>query len=216
MDIHGKWGRWMLPMNLQVFAEGAPEGAESAAGTQGSVEDATGAQDGGRGRTFTLEEVTALIQSETDKRVTQALKKQEKQFAKQMSLSGLDEQQRTLAERDQRIADLEESLREATRQNNRLELVKTLAARELPAAFADLIEVGEDPDTARQKIDALDKAFRAAVEEAVNKRLAGKRAPGKGGNAGATMTVADIMKIKDHSERQRAIEDNMELFSKKG
>ncbi len=209
MDIHGKWGSWMLPMNLQMFAEPATEGGE---GAQESASNNAEGQENRQNRTYTLEEVTALIQSETDKRVTQALKKQEKQFAKQLSLSGLDEQQRTLAERDQRIADLEESLREATQQKNRLELVKTLAGRDLPAVFADLIEVGEDPDTAQQKIDALDTAFRAAVEEAVNKRLAGKRTPGKGGTTAKTITKEDIMKIRDAAERQAAIRDNMELF----
>lgn len=209
MDVCSKWGRWMLPMNLQMFAEPADGGGEDGGM---NAEEGTGAQGRDQGRTFTLEEVTALIQSETDKRVTQALKKQEKQFAKQLSLSGLDEQQRALTERDQRIAELEDSLREATLQKNRLELVKTLAGRELPAAFADLIEVGDDPDSAQQKIDALDKAFRAAVEEAVNKRLAGKRAPGKGGAAAKATTKEEIMKIRDAAQRQAAIRENMELF----
>ena len=213
MDLHGKWGRWMQPMNLQLFAEdGAADGAAGGDAQDGAAD---GGAQGGAGRMFTLEEVTQLIQSETDKRVTQALKKQEKQFEKKLSLSGLDEQQRAQAEKDQRIQELEDRLRESDRERNRLELARTLAGRDLPAAFADLIEVGDDPDAAQQKIDALDKAFRAAVEDAVNKRLAGRRAPGKGGT-GSTMTVSDIMKIRDHTERQKAIEDNMELFSKKG
>lgn len=217
MNTSTKWGRWMIPMNLQLFADHAP-GSGAEGGTDGGAE---GGAEGGRNDArqtlaFTPEELAAMIQSETDKRVTQALKKQERQFEKKMSLSGLDEQQRALAERDQRIEQLQEDLRARNAQVNRLELVRTLAGRDLPAVFADLIEVGDDPDAAQQKIDALDKAFKAAVEEAVNKRIAGRRAPGKGGTAAATMTVADIMKIADHTERQKAIEDNMELFAKKG
>lgn len=37
-------------------------------------------------KTYTQEEVLALLQSETDKRVSQALKKQQKKFDKEMSL----------------------------------------------------------------------------------------------------------------------------------
>lgn len=213
MNTSTEWGRWTPPMNLQLFADPAPEG-----GAQGGAEGGPDGDQGNSRQTIALtpEELAAMIQSETDKRVTQALKKQEKQFEKKMSLSGLDEQQRALAERDQQIEQLKEDLRARSAQVNRLELVRTLAGRDLPAVFADLIEVGDDPDAAQQKIDELDKAFKAAVEEAVNKRIAGRRAPGKSGTAAPTMTVADIMKIADHTERQKAIEDNMELFAKKG
>nr|DAJ70446.1 MAG TPA: capsid scaffolding protein [Caudoviricetes sp.] len=38
-------------------------------------------------KTYTQEEVLQLIQSETDKRVTQALKTQEKKYQKQLTLS---------------------------------------------------------------------------------------------------------------------------------
>ena len=41
-------------------------------------------------QTFTKEEVLALIQSESDKRVSQALKTQQKKYEKQLSLSKLD------------------------------------------------------------------------------------------------------------------------------
>lgn len=41
-------------------------------------------------KTYTEEEVLALIQSEADKRVNQALKTQQKRYEKQLSLSKLD------------------------------------------------------------------------------------------------------------------------------
>ena len=201
---------------LDAADESADVCRACARGRKCSRERAQQSGEQGGERMFTMAEVTALIQSETDKRVTQALKRQEKQFEKKLSLSGLDEQQRALAERDQHIEELEGRLRESQARENRLELIKTLAGRDLPAVFADLIEVGSDPDDAQRKIDALDKAFKMAVEDAVNKRIAGKRTPGKGGTAAPTMTVDDIMKIPDHTERQRAIEEHMELFSKKG
>lgn len=41
-------------------------------------------------KTYTEEEVLTLIQSEADKRVSQALKTQQKRYEKQLSLSKLD------------------------------------------------------------------------------------------------------------------------------
>lgn len=197
------------PMNLQLFAEAdpAPAEAEPQTGNEPAPQ-----QD----RAFTLEEVTKLIQSEADKRVNQALAKQKREYEKKLSLSGLDEQQRASAEKDQTIAELQEKLREMTIGQNRAELVKTLAGRNLPTQFADFIDVGEDLEAAQQRIDALDTAFKQAVEEAVNRRLAGQTAPGRTAKANtATMTKEQIMAIRDSRERQAAIEKHAELFSAK-
>ena len=62
-------------------------------------------------KTYTQEEVLALLQSETDKRVTQALKKQQKKYETQLSLSKLDGDAREKAEKDNRIAELEDALK---------------------------------------------------------------------------------------------------------
>ena len=59
-------------------------------------------------RTYTKDEVLAMLQSESDKRVAQALKTQQKKYEKQLSLSKLDGSEREKAEKDNRIAELEE------------------------------------------------------------------------------------------------------------
>lgn len=59
---------------------------------------------------YTKEEVLALLQSEADRRVASALKKQQAKFEKQLSLSKLDGDERAKAEKDNRIAELEEQL----------------------------------------------------------------------------------------------------------
>ena len=61
-------------------------------------------------QTYTKEEVLKLLQSETDKRVSQALKTQQKKYEKELSLSKLDGSEREKAEKDNRIAELEEQL----------------------------------------------------------------------------------------------------------
>ena len=199
----GKRPGWM---NLQLFAEPAAEPAAPAA-----AEPATPPASE-PGQIFTLDEVMKMIQSETDKRVTQALKKQEKDFKKQMSLSGLDEQQRALAERDNRIAEQDELIRTLTIAQNKAELAKTLAARGLPVEFAEVIEVGDDAEAAQKKVDALDTAFKRAIEAAVNQRLAGGGLPGRGTGKGAAKTKDEIMAIRDPMERQKAIRENIEIF----
>ena len=57
-------------------------------------------------KTYTQEEVLKLLQSETDKRVNQALKTQQKKYEKQLSLSKLDGDERAKADKDNRIAEL--------------------------------------------------------------------------------------------------------------
>ena len=80
-------------------------GQEGANGTNG----ANGAE-GTETKTYTQEEVLKLLQSETDKRVSQALKTQQKKYEKQLSLSKLDGEERAKAEKDNEIAELKEKL----------------------------------------------------------------------------------------------------------
>lgn len=82
-------------------------------------------------KTYTEEEVLALIQSEADKRVSQALNTQKKKYEKQISLSKLDDEAREKAEKDDRIAELEQKLAQMTIESNRSELKSTLGARGL-------------------------------------------------------------------------------------
>ena len=189
-------------LNLQLFAEPAEQTPETPPG-----QESTPSQP----QMIPMDQVLKMVQAEADKRVTAALAKQKKAHEKEMSLSGLDEQQRVLAQRDQTIAELQEQNRTLTIAQNKAELMKTLAGRGLPVEFADVIEVGEDVAAAQQKVDALDAAFKRAVEEAVKTRLAGKTTPGRS-TAAAAMTRDDILKIPDAAQRQRAIQENIELF----
>jgi hypothetical protein len=59
-------------------------------------------------KTYTEEEVKKLLQAETDRRVTQALDKQKKKYEKEISLSQLDEEARNQAEKDMKIAELQD------------------------------------------------------------------------------------------------------------
>lgn len=185
----------MEDMNNNVVNEGGAEGAAS--------EEV---------KTYTQEEVLALLQSETDKRVNQALAKQQKKYEKQLSLSKLDGSEREKAEKDNRIAELEEQLAQFHIERNKSELKSVLASRGLSAEFADIISINDDIEASQANIDKLDKLFKAAVKAEVEKRLAGNAPRGNGGNpAEITKESAKKMSMAELSALERT---NPELFNK--
>lgn len=163
-------------------------------------------------KTYTQDEVLALLQSETDKRVTAALKTQQKKYEKQLSLSKLDGDERAKAEKDSRIAELEEQLAQFQIERNRSELKSVLSTRGLSAEFADIIAINDDIEASQANIDKLDKLFKAAVKAEVEKRLAGNAPKGNGGStAEITKETAKKMSIAELSNLEKT---NPELFNK--
>ena len=163
-------------------------------------------------KTYTEEEVNALLQSYGDKRVTAALAKQKKQYEKQLSLSKLDDNEREKAEKDNRIAELEEIVAQMNIAQNKSELKSVLASRGLSAEFADIITITDDIEASQANIDKLDKLFKAAVKAEVEKRLAGTTPKGNG-SAPAEMTKDQFFKLPLSQQNKIALE-NPELFNK--
>lgn len=161
-------------------------------------------------KTYTQDEVLKLIQSETDKRVTQALNTQKKKYERELSLSKLDDNEREKAMKDNRIAELEEQLAQFNIERNRSELKSVLSSRGLSAEFADLINITDDIEASQAKIDALDKLFKAAVRTEVEKRLAGN-APR--GNSGATAAITkETAKKMSIAEMNALAQSDPELY----
>ena len=173
------------------------------------LDTATGAEET---KTYTQEEVLALLQSEADKRVNQALAKQKKQYEKQLSLSKLDGDERAKAEKDSRIAELEEQLAAFQIEKNRSELKSVLSSRGLSAEFADIIAINDDIEISQANIDKLDKLFKAAVKLEVEKRLAGN-AP-KGNGASSAEITKESAKNMSMAELNELAAKNPELFNK--
>ena len=164
-------------------------------------------------KTYTQEEVMALLQSEADRRVEQALKKQQKKFDKQLSLSKLDDNERAKAEKDNRIAELEEQLAQYQIERNKSELKSVLASRGLSAEFADIVIINDDIEASQSNIDKLDRLFKAAVKAEVEKRLAGGATPK--GNGGTTPEITkESAKKMSLAEIQQLKNSNPELYNK--
>lgn len=189
----------------------AEENINNGTGTEGNEGGAGSQQE--ETKTYTQEEVLALLQSETDRRVTEALKKQEKKYQKQLSLAQLDGDERAKAEKDNRIAELEEIVAQMNIEKNKSELKSVLSSRGLSAEFADLINITDDIKESQEKIDALDKLFKAAVKAEVEKRLAAN-----GGAPRSSSTTGEItketFKLMSLSQQAQVYKENPELYKR--
>lgn len=126
---------------------------------------------------YTKEEVDALLQQETDRRVTQALKKQaEKQAAKMKEaekLAQMSAEDQYRYQLEQREKALEEKERQFTLSENRSAAKDVLAAKGLDLSLVDFV-VAEDAETMQNNINLLERAFKKSVKAEVEKRLAAK------------------------------------------
>lgn len=195
-------------MNLQLFAEEAPEGnTETAPAT-----DENAGKDTGSDKLYSIDEITKLIQSESDKRVTQALAKQKREYDKKLSLSNLSENERALAEKDNEIADLKNQLTELAQFRARQSVMNELTARSLNPVLADVIAMSDDETEMKTRLDTFEKAFRQAVEDAVKTRLAGGTAPQKGSSS--TGMTREMFRKLPLSKQQEMYTKDPETYKK--
>lgn len=177
-----------------------------------SVEEETSEQEE---KTYTLEEVNKLLQSESDKRVNQALAKQKKEYEKKLSLSKLDDNEREKAEQQNRIAELEEQLASFQMERNKSELKSVLSSRGLSAEFADLIAINDNLEESQQRIDNLDKLFKAAVKAEVEKRISATGGNPKGNSSNNTEQITkESAKKLSLAQMNKLAEEQPELFKK--
>lgn len=126
-------------------------------------------------KTYSEEEVARMLQVESDRRVSQALAKEQAKFKKQMDeaekLRTMNEEQKAQYQLEQRIKEIEVKEKEFALKENRYEAQKIMAEKNIPLAFADFI-VAEDAETMMANISLFEKEFRAAVRAEVDKRIA--------------------------------------------
>ena len=147
-------------------------------------------------KTYTESEVQALLQQEADRRVSSA---------------SMDESQRKEYEFEQKLLQLEQREKEFNLAQNKLEATKVLANRELPIEFVDYI-VAEDAETMMENINTFDKLFKAAVQDAVVKRI-GSTSPKTGTVKQTGMTKEEFKKL-GFADRQQLYQTNPELYNK--
>ena len=142
---------------------------------------------------FTQEELDLMLQKEGDRRVSQALKKQEGKMKEAAKLAKMSAEEQYQYELEQREKAIEEKERQLALAENKAEAAKQLAAKGISADLVQFV-VAEDAETMNANIKLLDKYFKASVKAEVEKRLAGS-SPKQNLVPEGTMTKKDLMSM---------------------
>lgn len=175
----------------------------------------TGAEDNNaEPKTYTQEEVDALLQKEADRRVTEALKKAERKNQEKVKeaqkLAQMNEQEKYQYELEQREKAIVEKEKALALAENKNEAGKILAEKGLSLSLVDFV-VAEDAETMNKNISLLDKAFKQSVKQEVEKRLSSST-PKKNLPLDQTITKEQAKKM-GIMERQKLLNENPELYN---
>ena len=175
----------------------------------------TGAEDNNtEPKTYTQEEVDALLQKEADRRVTEALKKAERKNQEKVKeaqkLAQMNEQEKYQYELEQREKAIVEKEKALALAENKNEAGKILAEKGLSLSLVDFV-VAEDAETMNKNISLLDKAFKQSVKLEVEKRLSSST-PKKNLPLDQTITKEQAKKM-GIMERQKLLNENPELYN---
>lgn len=182
------------------------DGKGGAGGTGGDPEPPGGTEP----QTFTMEQ----LQAEVDRRVTAALKKQQKKSdekireAEKLAKMNAEEKARyELEQREKKIAEKEQELALA---ENKAECAKILANKGISADLVDFV-VDADAETMQANISLLDRAFKDSVKAEVEKRLATD--PPKGGSGfSAEGITRDQFRTMSIAEQQKLFNEHPDVY----
>lgn len=218
-----------IPMNLQVFAEpgdGAGAGEGDGSGTGGTAGGGIG--EGGAGQqnppSFNDFLKAPENQAEFDRRVQKAV--QTAVGNAQEKWQALTDDKLTEAEKlakmtkeekaEYKAKKLERELADLKRQNALSDMAKTarkmLSEEEINISDELLGHlVAEDAEDTKAAVESFVKLFKSTVQAAVEDALKGP-APRTGAGGKGTMTKEQILAVKNPSERQKLIAENITLF----
>lgn len=165
-----------LELNLQLFADDGEDNTEDSANEKGEEK---GNEE--EVKTFTEEEVQARIQSESDKRVTEALKtarakweKEEAEAKKEAErLQSLSQKEREEELKAKQLKELEETKAELERVYLERDTIDRLTEENVPVQFKDFL-MGADAQSTNENIKAFKEVYEAEVQRGVEERLKGK------------------------------------------
>lgn len=156
--------------------------------------------------TLTEEELEKKVQSETDKRVTEALKtsrsnwekeydqrvKKERDEATRLAKMNEDERQKEMDKK--READLAARERALNLKEMENEAMRILGQKDLPVVFARQL-LGETAEDIQSNITSFEKAWNAELDKRVAEKLRGKVPPADGQSQKKTDANAQIRRM---------------------
>lgn len=186
-----------IPLNLQLFADEEAEAEVDQANVDAEKETE---------KTFTQDEVNKIVQDRLAKEKAKNEKAQEE--AKKLAKMNAEQKNQYMVEQ------LQKELEEYKTKEAKNDMIKEAnsmlkeADINLPDEVVAML-IGDNAEDTKICVDSFSKAFKTAVERAVNEKLKGKTPKQK---SVAGLTREDILSVKDRQERQRLIEENEELF----
>lgn len=183
-----------IPMNIQFFADGDGGGTGGNAGNGGGTGRGSGGSDnsgaGSAGQKPSFDDFLKGEgnQAEFDRRVNKAIETavknaQEKwrimtddRVSEAEKLAKMTASEKAEYLQGKKEKELEAREAEITRRELMAEAKNTLAEKKLPAALAEILSYA-DADSCKKSIETVEKAFQAAVQDAINEKLKGTKPP---------------------------------------
>ena len=159
--------------NWQLFAEAA-ESAEAEPESEAAVGEPAQAE-----KAFTQADIDRIVQRTIRGERQRADRLVEAARTEAARLAGMNAEERARHEAEQRELALNERERALDRRELRAEALETLARRGLPGELADALDYA-DAERVSASLEAVEAAFRGAVQRGVEARLRGAETPPQG------------------------------------
>lgn len=207
-----------LFMALQMFAEDPagtdPAGNDPAGGQNPAEADPKATEPKNEPeKKYTDEDVDRIINQKFAQKFSEWEKKQSKAKDEAEKLAGMNAEQKEKYENEQLKKQVQELLRKDAL-GKMATVARGMLGEKNISVSDDLIEmlISDDAEKTKSSVDSFITAFQSAVEKAVKDALKGN--PPKKTSEPASITREQIMKVKDPLERQKLINEHMDLFQK--
>lgn len=173
-------------------------------------------------KTYTEEEVQAMLQSETDRKTTKALQtakdkweaeykaKLETEKSEAEKLAKMSEAERFNAELLKQKESFESERAQFNREKLELQTVKELSAEGLPTTFSSYV-LADSAETIKDNIKNFKSMWQAEMEKAVNERLQGRTPKTANKPNGGVVTKEQFNKM-GYSERLNLFNTDPDLY----
>lgn len=181
-----------------------------------------GQEDQKETKTYSDEEVQKMLQSETDKRVSQALKTAQEKWQKEFEakleaekseaekLAKMSESEKQQAELQKMKEQFESERKQFMREKLELETVKQLSSNGLPTDFSKFV-LADDAETINNNIKSFKEQWEKAIEKAVNEKLQGVT-PKTATKQGTKVTKEQFAKM-GYKDRMALYESDPDLYN---
>ena len=197
--------KMIFPMTLQLFAEGDGDGAQGGDGSGAGANSAGAANeplsfDGFLAQEGNQAEFDRRVQKAIDTAVSNAQQKwqalTDDKLSEAEKLAKMNKEEKAAYMQQKKEKELSDRESAVARKELMAEAKNTLAEKKLPAGLAEVLDY-TNAESCNKSIDAVEKAFQAAVEAAVQERLKGgdpmKKAPENSDNSMEKQVEALIM-----------------------